>query len=58
MGQLVKHLTSGFGLGHDFMLCEFEPRIRLLADSVELAWDSLSPSLFAPPLLSLSLSLS
>ena len=46
------------------MVCETEPHVRLCADSLEPAWDSLSPSLFALPLLlgilspSLSLSLS
>ena len=38
-------------------LAEFEPCIGLCADSMEPAWDSLSPSLSSPPLLSLSLSL-
>ena len=33
----------------------FEPRVGLHADSSESAWDSFSPSLSAPPLLSLSL---
>ena len=31
------------------MVREFEPRIGLCADSAESAWDSLSPSLSAPP---------
>ena len=29
---------------------EFEPRMELLVDSAEPAWEFLSPSLFAPPL--------
>ena len=47
-----------FGSGHDLTVGGFEPHIRLSADSAEPAWDSLSPSLSAPPLLALSLSLS
>ena len=47
-----------FGSGHDLTVREMEPRVKLYADSVEPAWDSLSPSLSAPPLLALSLSLS
>ena len=47
--QLVKHPTLCFGSGHDLPVCEFEPRIRLCADSTQPAWDSLSPSLLAPP---------
>ena len=38
--------------------CEIEPHVRLHADSAEPAWDSLSPSLSAPPLLTFSLSVS
>ena len=49
---------SDFGSGHDLMVHEFEPFIGLCADSVEPAWDSVSRSLSAPPLLMLSLSLS
>ena len=56
MTQSVKCPTLGFGSGHDLMVGEFEPRIRLCPDSVEPAGDSLSPSLSAPPLLILSLS--
>ena len=59
MAQSVKHLTIGFGSGHDLTVCEFEPHIRVRADSAEPAWDSLSPSLSAlDHVLSLSLSLS
>ena len=46
----------GFSSRHDLMVHEFEPCVGLCADSVEPAWDSLSSSLYAPPLLSPSLS--
>ena len=49
VAQLVKHPTLDFGLGHDFMVHEFEPCIGLCADSVEPAWDSFSLSLSLPP---------
>ena len=58
MAQSVKHLTLGFSSGHDLTVCGIEPLIGLCTDSGEPAWDSLSPSLPAPPLLTLSLSLS
>ena len=58
MAQLVKCSTLGFSSGHDLMVCGFKPPVGLCLDSAELAWDSLSPSLSAPPQLSLSLSLS
>ena len=53
-------LASDFGSGHDLTVCEFEPRVGLCADtwSLEPASDPVSPSLSAPPLLALSLSLS
>ena len=53
MAQSVKCLTLDFSSGHDLTICEFEPHVRLSADNVEPAWDSLSlsPSLSAPPLL-------
>ena len=53
----VERLTFDFCLGHDLTVREVEPRVGLCTDSVELAWDSLSPSLSALPLLVLSLSL-
>ena len=56
--QLLKCLTFGFGSGHDLPVRGIESHVRLCADSAEPAWDSLSPSLSAPPLLSLSLFLS
>ena len=49
MAHLVKYPTLDFDLGHDLMVCEFEPCIRLCADSMELAQDSLSPSVFDAP---------
>ena len=58
VAQSVKCRTPGVGAGHDLTVREFEPHIGLCADSMEPAWDSLSPSLAAPPLLVLSLSLS
>ena len=45
MAQLVEHLTLNFSSGHDLMVCGFEPYISLCANSMEPAWDSLSPSL-------------
>ena len=38
-------MTLDFGSGHDLTVREFEPHIGLRTDSVEPAWDSLSPSL-------------
>ena len=46
--QLVKCLTLDFSLGHDLMGHGIEPSIGLCADSMETAWDSLSPSLSLP----------
>ena len=54
VGQSVKRPTLGFSSGHD-MVYEFKPCIGLHTDSTELTWDSLSPSVSASPLLSLSL---
>ena len=51
MTQSVKCQTLDFGSGYDLMVCGFKPCTGLHADSVEPAWDSLSP-------LSLSTSLS
>ena len=64
--QSGKHLTLDFSSGHDLTVCQIEPGVRLCADSMDPAWDSLSPSLslslsVLPPLtlaLSLPLSLS
>ena len=59
MAQLVKHPTLDLGSGHDLMVGEFKAHVRLHADHVVPAWDSLSLplSLSAPALLSLSVSL-
>ena len=57
MAQSVKRPTVGFSPGHDLPVREFEPHIGLRTGSEEPAWDSLSPSLSAPPLLLLALSL-
>ena len=54
--QSLKHLTLDFGSGHDLTVRGMDPRVGLCADGTQPAWDSLSPSLSAPPLLALSLS--
>ena len=46
MTQSVKCPALDLSSGHDLMVCGIEPLVRLLADSVEPAWDSLSSSLF------------
>ena len=59
VAQSAKRLTLDFSSGHDLTVREFKPHIRLCADGMEPAWDSLS--LLSLPLLcafSLSLSLS
>ena len=53
MAQLVMSDSSS---GRDLMVCGVVPLDGLCADSAEPAWDS--PSLAAPPLLALALSLS
>ena len=55
MAQSVKALTLDFGSDHALTICEIEPDVGLCADSMEPARDSLSPSLSAPPLLSLKI---
>ena len=57
VAQLVERPTPDLASGYDLTVCEIKPRVGLPADSTEPAWDSLSPSLSAPPLLVLSLSL-
>ena len=47
--QLVKHLTLDFSSGHGLMVHEFKLRIRFCSDDVELAWNSVSPSLCPSP---------
>ena len=54
LAQSVKRLTLDFSSGHDLMVHGIEPPIELCAGGMEPAWDSFSPSLSAPPLLSLS----
>ena len=54
MAQLVECLTLDFGSDHSLTVRKMEPHVRLCGDSIKLAWDSLSPSLSAPPLLMLS----
>ena len=49
MAQSVKRPTLDLGSGHDLMVCGFKPCVSLCAHSMELAWDSLSVSLSAPP---------
>ena len=56
MAQLGERPTLDFCSGHDLMVGEFESHIRLCADGVEPAWDSLSPPLSLPLPHSLSLS--
>ena len=62
MGRLGGSVSCASGLrsGHDLAVCEFKPRVGLCADAQSLkpASDSVSPSLSAPPLLMLCLSLS
>ena len=57
MAKSIKCPTRAIGSGHDLMVFESEPHIGLHTDNTESAWDPLFPSLSAPPLLSLSLSL-
>ena len=45
VAQSVEYLTPDFGSGHDLMVCEFKPHIRLSAVSTEPAVDPLSSSL-------------
>ena len=54
MAQAVEPSTLDFGSGHDLMVHGYEPRIGLSADTMQPAWDSLSPSLFLPLPCSLS----
>ena len=58
MVQLVKHPTLDFDSGHDLTVCDIEPCIGVCDDSMEPAWDFLSPSLSLPsPAGALSVSL-
>ena len=56
MAQSVKHPILDLDSGHHLTVHEFEPRVGLCTDSEEPAWNSLSPSLSAPPLFVLFLS--
>ena len=58
MAQLVKHPILDLDTGHDLTVCDIEPRVGFCADSMEPAWNSLSPFLSAPHPLPLNLSLS
>ena len=49
MAQSVERPTLVFGSGHDLIVCQLEPHFGLGADSIETAWDSLSPSQLALP---------
>ena len=51
VAQLIRCQILDLGSDHDLTLWEIEPCIGLCVDSVEPAWDTLSPSLSAPPLL-------
>ena len=57
--QPVKRPTLGFGSGHDFSVCEFDPELGLVLTARSLLGIlSLPLSLSVPPLLMLSLPLS
>ena len=58
VSQLVKRPTLDFSSGQDLRVLGFEPCARLCTNSVEPAWDSLSPSLCPSPAPSLVLTLS
>ena len=58
MAPSVKRWTLGFSSSRNLTVCEFEPNIGLCTDSTGPAWDSLPPSLSAPPLLAHAFSLS
>ena len=58
VAQSVKGPALGFGSGHDLTVRETDSHLGFCADSMESAWDSLPPSLSAPPPLAYSLSLS
>ena len=57
VAQSVKQPTLDFGSGHDLTVHEIEPCfLGLCTDSIQPAWESLSPFLSAPHPLALSLS--
>ena len=49
VAQSAEHLTLGFGSGHDLLIHGIEPCIRLCANSMEPALDSLCPFLCPCP---------
>ena len=49
MAQSVERPSLDFGSGHDLKVREFKAHTGLCADSMEPAWDSLSPSLHSLP---------
>ena len=53
MARSVEHPIVDADSGHDLRVLGVKPHVGLCADSLEPAWDSLSPSLSAPPLLML-----
>ena len=57
VAQSIKHQTLDFGSGHDLMVHEVKLHVRLCPDSMEPAWDCLSPSLSSPLLLAHTFSL-
>ena len=60
MARWVELQTLDFCSGHGLAVCELEPPVGLLAESVEPAWNSLSLSLslsVLPPTCACSLSL-
>ena len=58
MAQSVQHPTLNLGSSHDLMVPEIEPHVGLCTHNADSAWDSLSPSISAPPPLTLACSLS
>ena len=55
---MVKYPALDIGSGHDLTIDGFKALIGFSTDNMEPAWDSLSPSLSAPPPLSWVQSLS
>ena len=56
--KLVKHPALDLSSGHNLMVPEFKPHVRLCTGSAEPAWDSLSLPLSTPPPLVCTLTLS
>ena len=50
VAQLVIRSTLDFGSGHDLTVHEIKPHVRLCTDSMEPAWDFLSPLSLSAPL--------